>query len=96
MDTTGLCRRDALLLALSDVGAFRLGDVGEDAQDEVADEGRGETLSDGGVEDRHVEHADVDIASPHELAPNGRHLRIVSSKAVEARDHEQITWAQLP
>ena len=41
MDTTGLCRRDALLLALSDVGAFRLGDIGEDAQDEVADEGRG-------------------------------------------------------
>ena len=96
LDATGLCRRDALLLALADVGAFRLRDIGENAQDKIADEGRGEALADGGVEDRHVEDADVDIARPHELAPDGRHLRIVPPEAVEARDHEQIAGAQFP
>ena len=55
----GFCRRNALGLPLADVFPLALGHEGEDLQHQVGDEGAHEIFSGAGVQQRHINHADV-------------------------------------
>ena len=77
---------DSLALALTDMGAFRLGHIREDAQDQVADECRRESLANRRVENRHVENANMNVARLDQFTPHRGHFLVVTSETIKACD----------
>ena len=59
MDTAGSCRRDTLGLALFDVFALALRDKGQYLQYEIRDKRSHQILTAPGIEQRHIQYADV-------------------------------------
>ena len=96
LDASCLCCRDALLLALADVGAFRLGDIGKNPKHKVADERRGQSLSNRRVKNRHVQNPDMNTARFNQFAPNSCHFLVVSTESVKTRYDKDIIVPQFP
>ena len=85
-----LCRRDALRLPLADVGALVLRHEGQYLQDNVAEKGPHQVLAPAGVQQRHIQHHNVDFLFLSKNPPLFQNLAVVASQPVDALDVEQI------
>jgi hypothetical protein len=94
VDTSGPSGSDALGLALFDVVSFRVGDEGEDLQDEVGDEGPHQVFVYPRVEQGHIGHGDVNAALFGEDAPLVLDVLVISTETVNAGEVQNIALFQ--
>ena len=85
---------DALGLAGADVFPFALGHEGENLQDEIGDEGPHEVLAVAGVQEGHVQDADVHADVLGEQPPLVLDVLVVAAQAVDAGHAEQVPGPQ--
>lgn len=90
----GLGRRDALLLPLADVLPFVLGHKGENLQHQVRDEGAHQVPALPGVQQGHVDDADVRADLLGEHPPLILNLLVIASQPVDAQDVQQVARPQ--
>ena len=93
-DAPGLGRRDALGLALADVLALVLGDEGEDLEHQIGDEGAHQVFAAAGVQQGHVDDADIHAGLLGQGPPLVLDLLIVAPQPVDAQDIEQVARLQ--
>ena len=89
-DAPGLRRRDALPLPLTDVGALVFRHEGQHLQDNIAEEGPHQVLAPAGIQERHIQHHNVNALLLGENPPLILDFFIVASQPVDALDVEQI------
>jgi len=92
--TPGHCRRNALRLPLADVGALVLRHEGQHLQDNIAEEGPHQVLAPAGVQQRHIQHHNVDALLLGQNPPLLQNLAVVAPQPVDALDVEQIVRLQ--
>ncbi len=95
-DAPGLGRRDALRLALPDIGALIFRHEGQHLKDNVAEKRPHQVLAPPGVQQRHIQHRDVHPLLPGQNPPLLQNLPIVAPQAVYALDIEQVVFFQSP
>ena len=89
-----LGRGDALGLAGADGFALVLRDKGEELQHQVCDKGAHQVLGEGGVQQRHVQHADIHPALLGQEAPLLENLLVVAAQPVDAVQEQQVPAPQ--
>lgn len=95
-DALCLCGGDALGLPLPDIGALALGHKGQHLQHDVAEECAHQVLAPAGVQQRHIQHHDVNALFLRQHPPLFQNFRIVAPQPVDALDVEQIAFFQFP
>lgn len=86
MHTSRFCGGNALCLALFYVLSLGLSYEAEDLENEISDEGAHEVFPVPGVQQWHVDHADVNAYVLRENAPLALNLLVVASQPVDAED----------
>ena len=95
VDAPGLGSGDALLLALPYILTLGLGHEGQHLQDQVGNEGADEVLAVAGVQQGHVQNADVNADLLGEDTPLLLDLLVISSQPVNAQDVEGVAGLEL-
>ena len=90
LHTASLCRCNALCLPLPDVGALVLRHKGEHLQHDVAQKSAHQVFAAPGIQQRHIQHYDVDAFLFRQYPPLLQNLPIVPAQTVDALDVEQI------
>lgn len=85
-----LRRRDALSLPLAYVHALVLRNERQDLQHDVAEKRPHQILASPRVQQRHIQHDDVDAFLLRQHAPLFQYLRIIPPETVDALDAEQV------
>ena len=87
---------DALRLTLADVGTLILRNKGKHLQHNVAEERSHQVFASPGIQQRHIQHHDVDALFLCEHPPLLQNFRVVAAQTVNALDIEQIVFFHFP
>lgn len=87
---------DPLRLSLTDVTAFILRYEGQHLQNNVTEKSTHKVFASPGIQQRHIDHANVDAFFLCQDAPLFQYLRVVPAQAVNALDIQQVASFQLP
>ena len=94
MDAFALGGGDAFCLPLTDVVPFGLGNITEDLQDQISDEGAGQILfPSAGVEQWHIQHDDIYSFFFGDDLPLLQDLFVISAQAVDGMQIEDICFS---
>ena len=83
-------------LPLADVGALIFRHKGKYLQHDVAEKGAHQIFAPAGIQQRHIQHYDVDAFLFRQYPPLLQNLPIVPAQTVDALDVEQIVFFQFP
>ena len=90
VDASGLSGCDPLRLPGTDERAFGFGDVAEQLQHNIRDEGSSQVPAVPGVQERHIENHNGSVEGLGNVAPLVEDVGVVAPKAIDGLNHQDV------